>query len=145
MARHIRLAAWICSLLLTCCGAAAPDFRRLDFHDNRASAGGITVELAEPDNPQHPTAWQGPLKIVGRCTANISLITAVYASPGARYLIAVTYSGSLRYAQYIDLQSCRELWPARKTTSDITVAGDDLAGRSGPHWQLFLDQPPKQR
>jgi len=102
------------SIPLTRCRAAGPDFRRLEFRDNRASMEGLTVELAEPDDPDHPSAWQGPLQIAGRCTANISLITAVYVSHGARYLIAISYSGSLNYAHYIDVQNAAACDPRKR-------------------------------
>jgi hypothetical protein len=145
MACHLKRAVLLTCIILTACGAAPPDFRRLAFHDNRASMDGVTVQLEEPDQPDHPTAWQGPLTIVGRCTANLSLITSVYVSRGSPYLIAITYSGSTRYARYIDAQTCRESWPANTATSDLSIAGDDLATGAGRHWQLFSDRPPKQR
>jgi len=145
MARHLARGALALGVLLTCCGATGPDFHRLEFRENRTSAEGIVVELADPDNPDHPTAWLGPLRIASRCTAELSLITAVYASKGTRYLVVLTYSGSLRYAHFVDLKSCRELWPPQKATRDMTVAGDDLAAGAGSHWQLFPDQPPKRR
>ncbi len=128
------------------CGALArPDFHRVEFHNNTASANGLTLRLADPDDPAHPTAWQGPLEIAGRCTADLSLITAVYASPGARYLIAATYNGSERYAHFIDANNCRELWPAMQASHDFNVAGDILSAPGESRSQLFLDRPPQAR
>lgn len=131
--------------MASCSAAAAPDFQRVEFHDNKGEANGIAVKLADPDDAAHPTAWEGPLEIVGRCTADLSLITAVYTAKGARYLIATTYNGSTRYAHYVDVTSCKELWPATKASHNFTVAGDNLSAPGESRWQLFLDRAPKQR
>lgn len=130
--------------LLACGGAAGPDFHRVEFQDGRASMAGITLQLSGADDPKHPTAWEGPLQVAGRCKADLSLLTAVYISHGARYLVATTYNGALRYAHFVDVQTCKELWPPRKASRDFTLAGDDLAAGQ-EHWQLFPDQAPRSK
>ena len=41
------------------------------------------------------------------------------------YVIAVSYSGSTRYLHYIDVKTCKELWPkTAASTEAIEVAGD---------------------
>ena len=128
-----------------CGGPTRPDFHRVEFRDNTALADGMTLRLADPDDPAHPTAWQGPLEIAGRCTANLSLVTAVYVSPGARYLVVATYNGSQRYAHFVDATNCRELWPAKQASHDFTVAADGLSAPEESRWQLFPDRPPQAR
>lgn len=91
-----------------------------------------TVTLLDPDNADHPTAWEGPLRIQpwssATCEAGLSLVTRVYGAVGADYLIALTYSGSLQYIHFLDLKSCREKWPVRTVFTDkIDVAGNFLS------------------
>ena len=91
-----------------------------------------TVTLLEPDKPDRPTAWDGPLRIklspAAACEADVSLVTRVYSASGAEYLIALSYSGSMQYIHFLDLKSCRERWPVRSVyTERIDLAGDSLS------------------
>src|ERR1035437_6906399 len=76
-------------------------FRQLAFDNAQSTAfGAYSFRLAEPDRPDKPTAWQGPLTIssAGKsCEADVSLVTAVYAAPAAPFVVVVTYSGSNTY------------------------------------------------
>jgi hypothetical protein len=98
----------------------------------QASMGQGTVTLLNPDKTDRPTAWEGPLRIqlppAAPCEADLSLVTRVYGSSGAEYLIALSYSGSMQYIHFLDLKSCREKWPVRSAYSELIDAeGDSLS------------------
>ena len=86
--------------------------------------------LAEPDNADKPTVWQGPLKISsgsGSCTADVSLVTAIYTAPGNSFAIVLSSSGSNAIANFIELASCASKWPTiKRAASAATVAGNRL-------------------
>ena len=91
-----------------------------------------TVTLLDPDKPDRPTAWDGPLRLqlstAAPCEADLSLVTRVFGASGAEYLIALSYSGSMQYIHFLDLKSCREKWPMRSVyTERIDLAGDSLS------------------
>jgi hypothetical protein len=128
----------------------------------QARIGQGTVTLLNPDNSERPTAWEGPMRLQSSpsatCESELSLVTGVYGG-GVDYLIALTYSGSLKYIHFLDLKSCREQWPVRKVFTDkIDVAGDTLSvfpacecpGGSAPCrcssaqvYRLSVAQPPE--
>ena len=83
------------STLLYFTPAESPDgFQPLVFSDQQATRfAGHSFRLEGPDQPDKPTAWQGPLTIATgekSCDANLSLVTAVYAAQEFPYVIAVT-------------------------------------------------------
>ena len=107
-------------------------FQQLAFttaHD--PTFGAYTFHLAEPDHPDKPTAWQGPLTIssAGKsCEADVSLVTAVYASTEAPFVVVVTYSGSNTYVQFITAANCKAKWKTIKAfTEGVQVADDRLS------------------
>lgn len=107
-------------------------FRQLAFKNGQdATLGANSFRLAEPDRPDKPTAWQGPLTISSgskSCDADVSLVTAVYASPDAPYLIVVTYSGSNTYVHFIATSNCAAKWERMKFfTEGVRVADDRLS------------------
>src|SRR5664280_353944 len=110
----------------------AGGFRKLAF-DNRQDAtfGVYGLHLAEPDRPDKPTAWQGPLTISSgskSCEADVSLVTAVYASPNTPFIVVVTYSGSNTYVHFIAISSCAVKWERIKAfTEGVQVAEDRLS------------------
>jgi hypothetical protein len=91
---------------------------------------GYTLRLAEPDNAEKPTVWQGPLKIStgsGSCTADVSLVTAIYSAPGNSFAIVVSSSGSNLIVNFIELATCASKWPTiKRAASAVTVAGNRL-------------------
>lgn len=93
--------------------------------------GQYSLRLAEPDNAEKPTMWQGPLTISNGskpCTADLSLVTALYGERGGSFVIVLTSSGSNAIAHFIDLASCADKWPAIKRAAiDVKVAGDRLS------------------
>lgn len=125
------------ALVLSALFALAPQeqaggFRQLAFDNGQvARFGAYTFHLAEPDRPDKPTAWQGPLTISAggkSCAADVSLVTAVYASPEASFLVVATYSGSNTYVHFIAIASCAVKWKAIKAfTEGVRVAGDRLS------------------
>ena len=146
-----RVAAAAGLLLLAACSLHKPDFRELAFHPTadpqifEATALGHAIQLMEPDDGFHPKTWQGPLRIVGICTANISQVTAVYASRDVDYLLAINHTGTppaTRYAHFIDLHSCREVWPPLKAQIPIQVTGDAIQIEPGQWLRLFAEHPP---
>ena len=127
-----------------------PDFRALVFHAAsdpqifEAQALDRTVQVMEPDDVFHPNSWQGPLRIAGGCTANVLQVTAVYASRDVGYLLVITRTGAERFARFVDLRSCREVWPPLKAEIPIQVTGDAISIVKG-HWlRLFAEHPPIQ-
>jgi hypothetical protein len=137
-------------LILAACTPHKPDFRALAFHSTadpqifEAAALHRTVQLMEPDDGFHPKAWQGPLRIVGSCTANVSQVTAVYASRDVGYLLVIDHSGTTRFARFIDLRSCREVWPPLKSQIPIQVTGDAISIEPGQWLRLFAEHAPIQ-
>jgi hypothetical protein len=107
-------------------------FQQLAFataHD--PTFGAYTFHLAEPDHPDKPTAWQGPLTIssAGKsCEADVSLVTAVYASTEAPFVVVVTYSGSNTYVQFITTANCKAKWKTIKAfTEGVRVTDNRLS------------------
>ena len=105
----------------------AGGFRQLAF-DNRqvARLGAYSFHLEEPDRPDKPRAWQGPLTISSTdksCEADVSLVTAVYASPDAPFVVVVTYSGSSTYVHFITISSCAAKWERMKAFTDGCARG----------------------
>lgn len=102
-----------------------------------ATVGGKKLSLHEPDNPKQPTAWQGPLGIEDQrtrasCQADVSLITAAYGGEDAKTIIVVTYSGSLTYVRFLDLDTCKESYRTIKAyTEGVQVTGDRLTIQAG--------------
>ena len=110
----------------------AGGFRQLAFDNGQvARFGAYSFHLAEPDRPDAPTAWQGPLTISAdgkSCAADVSLVTAVYASPDAPFLVVATYSGPNTYVHFINIASCTVKWePIKAFTEGVRVAGDRLS------------------
>lgn len=118
------LPLWL-SLIALCVVAAclaqeaqSPAFRALHITANAgAPLGKYTLRLAEPDDPEKPTQWQGPLTIAKAgitCTADLSLVSGVYAAPAEPYVVAVSASGSSTFIHFIDLDTCAARWPPLK-------------------------------
>ncbi len=93
--------------------------------------GNFALRLAEPDNPDKPTMWQGPLIISAQgasCTAKVSLVTALYAAPGRSFVIVLTTSGSSIIAHFIELASCADRWPPiKRAAAGVRVAANRLS------------------
>ena len=89
------------------------------------------LHLADPDKPDKPAMWQGPLTISAAgvsCTADISLITAVYAAPGHSFVIVLSTSGSNATAHFVDAASCADKWPPIKhAAASAQVEGSRLS------------------
>ena len=127
-----------------------PDFRALEFHPAsdpqifEAQALSRIVQVMAPDDVFHPSSWQGPLRIVGVCTANVLQVTVVYASRDVGYLLVITGSGAEQFARFVDLRSCREVWPPLKAEIPIQVTGDAISIVKGQWLRLFAEHPPIQ-
>lgn len=107
-------------------------FRKLAFeiaHDT--TLGAYSFRLDQPDQPAKPTAWQGPLTISSAgnsCKADVSLLTAVYASTEAPFVAVVTYSGSNTYVHFIATSNCAAKWERIKAfTEGVQVVDDRLS------------------
>lgn len=95
--------------------ASACDFEPLRIAVNVGKVGGVTVNLGESDNSQHPTAWQGPLTLstgsAPACTVSdeVSIIVRpVVFADGILYV--PTYSGSSSIVYAVDVKSCKVIW-----------------------------------
>jgi hypothetical protein len=93
-----------------------------------------SLRLAGPDNPDKPVLWEGPLTIANgssSCTADISLISSIYAAPGASFVIALSSSGSKAVVHFVDAASCASKWPDLKlSASRVRAQGNRLAASS---------------
>jgi hypothetical protein len=93
--------------------------------------GSYSFRLADPNSAEKPTKWQGPLTISrsGKpCTADVSLVTAVYASPDKPFVVVVSYSGSNMLVDFIDSSTCSHKWPELKVfTVGVQVKGNTLS------------------
>lgn len=80
--------------------------------------GDLALDLGEADDPVHPRAWQGPLKIsVGgapMCTvgADVAIMERLLLL-GHDLLYVATYSGSNNRVYAVDVRSCRVRWSSR--------------------------------
>lgn len=96
-----------------------------------AKAGNLALDLGEADDPQHPTAWQGPLKITNEtglaCTVSedVAMIEQSLLL-GASVVYVPTYSGSENHLYAVDLKSCRVLWKSPAYTGKIRYSGSTL-------------------
>lgn len=148
----MRIATAAASAFLAACTLTPhkPDFRALAFHPAsdpqifEAQALGRTVQVMEPDDVFHPNSWQGPLRIAGGCTANVLQVTAVYASRDVGYLLVITRMGAEQFARFVDLHTCREVWPPLKAEIPIQVTGDAISIVKGQWLRLFAEHPPIQ-
>lgn len=80
-----------------------------------AKVGQRVLDLGEADDPQHPTAWQGPLRITSaqgpgcEVDAAVSIIEKPLLA-GDALLYVPTYSGSENHVYAVDLRTCRVVW-----------------------------------
>jgi len=148
----LRKAAAAALLSLAACTLSRhkPDFRALAFHAAadpqiyEAVALDRRIQLMAPDDVFHPKEWRGPLRIVASCTANVSQVTAVYASRDVGYLLVITHSGAERFARFVDLRTCRDAWDPLKAAIPIEVTGDAIQIEQAQWLRLFADHPPIQ-
>ncbi len=126
MMKHILIAT-----LALAVSARSGGFRPLPMQNGKDTVfEQYALRLAEPDNADKPTVWQGPLTISSgsaSCTADVSLVTAIYAAPGNSFAIVLSTSGSNAIANFIELASCASKWPAiKRAASAVAVAGNHL-------------------
>ena len=100
-----------------------------------AKLGDVSVAFGASDDAQHPTAWQGPLRIAtGSAPAcTVSDEVAIVENPvmfGDGVLYVPTYSGSNNRLYAVDATSCRVLWrsrtfhgPTRFRDGRLTIGG----------------------
>jgi hypothetical protein len=118
-------------LPVAACGQSG-GFQQLVMQPGKDTAvAQYSLRLADPDNPDKPGMWQGPLTITdgsASCTEDVSLVTAVYAAPGRSFVIVISASGSNAIAHFIALASCAEKWqPIKHAASSVKVAGNRLS------------------
>ncbi len=130
MIRRLLLAA-IAAIAISA-SAQSGGFQPLVMRSGQDTAvGQYALRLADPDNPDKPALWQGPLTIShagASCTADVSLVTAIDADPERSFVIVLTTSGSNAVAHFIALASCAEKWPhIKRAASTVKVAGHRLS------------------
>lgn len=129
--------------------AAAPAFAHccdlspLTIAGSTAKSGDLAVGFGEPDNAQHPTAWQGPLTItVGTMPAcTVSEDVAIVEQPvllGRGALFVPTYSGSNNKLYILDVQTCKVLWQSPAYTGATTYTHGVL--KMGAHSVQLNDE-----
>ena len=124
-------------IAILACLAVAAWGQAYGFHTLSFGSGKDTrfeqysLRLADPDSAQNPMLWQGPLTISSggvSCTADVSLVTAVYAGAGRSFVIVLSSSGSNAIAHFVELASCASRWPpVRRAASGAGVAGNRLS------------------
>ena len=134
---RILLAASLATLMLPACPASAADCKlaQMSVEGSIARAHGVTANLGEADNSQHPIAWQGPLKIALKdgpvCTAgvDVSIITEPLLL-GASVLYVPTYSGSDSTLYAVNIKTCRVKWKSQAYAGTTSYsAGHLILGR----------------
>lgn len=95
--------------------AGSCDLNPLTVVQSTATDGSVTVALGEADSADHPSAWQGPLKITAGHTASctVSEDVSIVEQPlmlGAGVLFVPTYSGSNKRLYALDTQTCKLIW-----------------------------------
>jgi hypothetical protein len=99
---------------------------------SKAQVRTVTLVLLNPDDPQHPSAWEGPLKVEGSgagvsCSADVSLVSKVFSTSDGTLLVVLSHSGSLTYLQFIRTASCQEAFPRIQAFAEgVVVTGDEI-------------------
>ncbi|MGC4085941.1 MAG: hypothetical protein QM736_28390 [Vicinamibacterales bacterium] len=130
----VSAAALIVTLACDAPSAQPADYRLepVAFTSSIARVRGLELTLDDPDHPQRPTMWEGPLHIrsaaTGRsCDAHPSLIAKVFLDSLAQTVVVVSVSGSRTFVDFVATDTCRERWPRLDAATDgITAAGDRL-------------------
>ena len=127
--RQVPIAVIAC--LAVVAQAQPAGFRQLPIESGKDTVfEQYSLRLDGPDSADKPVMWQGPLTISNgkaSCKADLSLITAVYASSGRAFVIVLTSSGSNAIAHFIDADSCASKWPAiKRAASAVNVEGNRL-------------------
>jgi outer membrane protein assembly factor BamB len=96
-----------------------------------ATAGGNSFDLGDADDTQHPTAWQGPLKITTSSGQSCAVDddVAIIERPllfGASVLYVPTYSGSENRVYAIDTKTCKVLWKSQVFTGKTLLKAGKL-------------------
>lgn len=125
------LLAILASIALTLQGQPG-GFRELPMKNGEGTAfEQYVLRLAGPDNPDKPVLWEGPLTVASgsaSCTANVSLVSAIYAAPDSPFFIVLATSGSKAMVHFIEAASCAARWPElRFSASNVRVGGKRLA------------------
>jgi hypothetical protein len=113
--------------------AAQPAGYRIEavtFNHSTARVGNLELTLDNPDDPERPTMWEGPVRIrgtSGTCEAAPSLVTKVLIDSTAQTLVIISASGSRTFVDFVATATCRPRWPRMEVATDgISVAGDRL-------------------
>lgn len=112
--------------------AVACELHTLPVAVDRVQAGDINVALGEADDPQHPTAWQGPLQVgsADRHICTVSDDVAIIEKPlllgNGHILFVPTYSGSTNRVYAVDLKDCRVLWKSPEFSGATAQEGNVL-------------------
>jgi hypothetical protein len=102
-------------LMLITLFAQACDFTPVRIEQSTGKAGDVTVDLGEADDAQHPTAWQGPLRISmgGAPACTVSDDVSIVEEPvllGGDILYVPTYSGSNNSLYAVNVNTCAVIW-----------------------------------
>jgi hypothetical protein len=109
----------------------APAFVEVLPHGALADAGRYRLDLGEPDDPNSPRAWQGPVRITGnntRCTVSddVAIIERPMAIMDDRLLYLTTYSGSEVRVYVVDAATCAIAWTSPSVVGTPTMTGTIL-------------------
>ncbi len=114
------------ALLASCFGVQAKcQLNKLNLQsgNERISIGALS--LGEADNPEKPTAWQGPLKI-DECIVDVGVIEQPLIIADGRYLLVTLYSGSTRQVIMVDPRSCTTRWTSPTFTVPPEIESNAL-------------------
>ena len=95
-----------------------------------AVVGSIEFALRDPDNPEKPTAWEGPLEIRqlptgSSCQVAVSLVTEVYLDNQSSVSVVRSYSGSRDLIDFVDVRTCAAKWPQLAAVTESIVVSQD--------------------
>ena len=99
----------------------------------RATVATKELVLESPDNAQHPTVWDSALQVTDTrtkqsCATEQWLVVEVYAPRDAAVAIIVSYSGSMSYINFVDLETCKPKYPRLEVYSEsIQVSYNQIA------------------
>ena len=98
--------------------AQACNFMPVPIVQSAAKVQQLSLEFGEADDNQHPTAWQGPLRIsvAGAPACSVSEDVSIIEEPvtlAGNVLYVPTYSGSNNRLFAVDVRTCKVIWQSR--------------------------------
>ncbi|MGH8779929.1 hypothetical protein [Paraburkholderia sp.] len=97
----------------------------------KVTARQLSIDLAQSDGTDRPTAWIGPMTIAREggesCSVdpNVSIIERPIYTDGQHVLVS-TYSGSEQIVYAIDAKDCKVMWESERFSGKVRLTGNRL-------------------